>query len=55
MSERMIGNPRQRWQICSIGLIAIVAALLGNMICAGHSPMVEAPLKTSKLIDDFIK
>jgi pimeloyl-ACP methyl ester carboxylesterase len=22
---------------------------------AGHSPMVEAPLKTLKLIDDFIK
>jgi pimeloyl-ACP methyl ester carboxylesterase len=55
MSERMTANLRQHWQIWSIGLIAIVAALLGNMIWVDSRTRPASPRDGGRIIDTHVE
>jgi pimeloyl-ACP methyl ester carboxylesterase len=55
MSERMTASLQQHWQIWSIGLIAIVAALLGNMIWVDSRKRPASPRDGGRITDTHIE
>jgi pimeloyl-ACP methyl ester carboxylesterase len=55
MSETMTANLQQHWQIWSIGLIATVAALLGNMIWVDSRKRPASPRDGGRIIDTHIE
>ena len=51
----MIANLQKCRQICSIGLIAVVAALLGNMIWVDSRTRPASPREGGRIIDTHIE
>jgi len=54
-SERMTAIPQLCWQICSIGLIAIVAALIGNKVWVDSRARPASPREGGRLIGTHVE